>query len=89
MIILQLKIEYCSLNLHKTNRKKYYHQSSSQDGFSIYRYNSPKIPQRLGNNVDFPGDSLLKNSPADAGDDGSIPGLGRSLREGNGNSLLA
>ena len=26
-------------------------------------------------------------SPASAGDEGSIPGLGRSLGEGNGNSL--
>ena len=28
---------------------------------------------------------LVKNLPADAGDLGSIPGLGRSPREGNGN----
>ena len=30
---------------------------------------------------------LLKNSPAIAGDVGSIPGSGRSPREGNGNPL--
>jgi len=28
---------------------------------------------------------VVKNSPADAGDMGSIPGLGRSPGEGNGN----
>ena len=33
---------------------------------------------------DFPGGSLVKNPPANAGDSGSIPGLGRSLGEGNG-----
>ena len=33
----------------------------------------------------FPGGSLVKNSPASAGDMGSIPGLGRSPGEGNGN----
>ena len=30
---------------------------------------------------------MVKNSPANVGDMGSIPGLGRSLGEGNGNSL--
>ena len=42
---------------------------------------------------DFPGGSLVKNPPAnagkagDAGDAGSIPGSGRSSGGGNGNSL--
>ena len=31
----------------------------------------------------FPGGSAVKNPPANAGDLGSIPGLGRSLAEGN------
>ena len=38
----------------------------------------------------FPGDSMVKNLPAiaeDTGDMGSIPGLGRSPGEGNGNPL--
>ena len=35
----------------------------------------------------FPGDSVLKDPPANAGDAGSIPGLGRSSEEGNGNPL--
>ena len=30
---------------------------------------------------DFPGGSLVKNPPANAGDSGSIPGLGRSLEK--------
>ena len=34
------------------------------------------------------GGSMVKNLPANAGDAGSIPGLGRSPGEGNGNSLL-
>ena len=33
----------------------------------------------------FPGGSVVKNPPANAGDDGSIPGSGRSPGEGNGN----
>ena len=32
-----------------------------------------------------PGGSAVKNPPANAGDAGSIPGLGRSPGEGNGN----
>ena len=35
----------------------------------------------------FPGGSALKNSPANVRDVGSIPGLGRSPGEGNGNPL--
>ena len=35
----------------------------------------------------FPGGSVVKNPPANAGDVGSIPGLGRSPGEGNGNPL--
>ena len=35
----------------------------------------------------FPGGSVVKNPPANAGDMGSIPGLGRSPGEGNGNPL--
>ena len=32
-----------------------------------------------------PGDPVVKNPPANAGDKGLIPGLGRSPREENGN----
>ena len=35
----------------------------------------------------FPGDSAVKNPPADAKDAGSIPGSARSPGEGNGNLL--
>ena len=38
-------------------------------------------------NLDFPGGSDSKTSVYDAGDPGLIPGLGRSLGEGNGNPL--
>ena len=39
-----------------------------------------------GNNG-FPGGSVVKNPPANAGDSGSIPGSGRYPGEGNGNPL--
>ena len=35
----------------------------------------------------FPGGSVVKNLPANAGDMGLIPGSGRSPGEGNGNPL--
>ena len=37
--------------------------------------------------ISFPGDSVVKNLPANAGDTGSISRLGRSFGVGNGNSL--
>ena len=40
-----------------------------------------------GTIMDFSGGSVLKSSPADAGDSSSIPGLGRSPGEGHGNLL--
>ena len=36
----------------------------------------------------FPGDSVVKNPPANSGDVGSLLGLGRLPIVGNGNSLL-
>ena len=38
--------------------------------------------------VGFPGDSVVKNPPANAGDAGSIPVLGRAPGGGNSNPLL-
>ena len=38
-------------------------------------------------NVGFPGGSEVKASACNVGDPGSIPGLGRSPGEGNGNPL--
>ena len=35
----------------------------------------------------FPGGSEVKESASNAGEPGSIPGLGRSAGEGNGNPL--
>ena len=35
----------------------------------------------------FPGDSVVKNAPANTGDAGSIPGLGGSPGGDHGNSL--
>ena len=37
--------------------------------------------------VGFPGGLVVKSLPANAGDAGSIPGLGRTPGEGNGNPL--
>ena len=41
----------------------------------------------MGQTRGFLGGSVVKNPPANAGDTGSIPGLGRSPGVGNGNSL--
>ena len=44
--------------------------------------------QQYKKQVGFPGGSVVKNLPANARDTGLVPGLGRSLGEGNGNSVL-
>ena len=36
----------------------------------------------------FPGGSVVKNLPANAGDAGSVPGPGRSTGEQNGNPFM-
>ena len=48
---------------------------SETHGLCVYTY------------VGFPGSSVIKNLPANAEVKGSIPGLGRSPGEGNGNPL--
>ena len=47
----------------------------------------PLGPITLGAILSFPGGSVVKNLPANAGGVGFIPGLGRSLGEGNHNRL--
>ena len=46
--------------------------------------NNFAIPNK---HVGFPGGSVVKNLPANTGDMGTIPGLGRLPVEGNGNRL--
>ena len=65
------KISACSVNVPATVNTKGF--SSSLD--SLYEF------------LDFPDGSVVKNTPTNAGDMGSIPGSGRSLGEGNGNPL--
>ena len=45
------------------------------------------VMDKLKNYLGFPGGSVVKNPPANAGHLGSTPGSGRSLGEGNGNPL--
>ena len=50
----------------------------------------PFLNSHLKISLGFPGGSVVKNTPANAGDTGdagSVPGLGRSPEEGNGNPL--
>ena len=47
----------------------------------------PNIRLMVIDVLGFPGGSAIKNLPANVGDTGSIPGLGRSPGEGNDNPL--
>ena len=53
-----------------------------ENKFTVIKVGSDKL-----RNMGFPGDSVVKNPPANAGDVGLIPGLGRSPGGGNGNPL--
>ena len=48
---------------------------------------TPENSQQVSRNLGFHGDSDSKESAYNAGDQGSIPGLGRSLGERNSNLL--
>ena len=50
-------------------------------------YNKVKKKIHSYTRISFPGGSEVKASAWNAGDPGSIPGLGRSPGEGNGNPL--
>ena len=51
------------------------------------KYSKNKIQIIYNLTLGFPGDSEVKASACNVGDLGSIPGLGRSPGEGNGNPL--
>ena len=55
--------------------------------FSVVNRKQTNIFTSMDLIMGFPGDSVVKNPPANAGDTGLISGLGRSPREGNGNPL--
>ena len=59
--------------------------SFSDTVFKSYIYSLLELA--LGQREDFPGGSVIKNPPANAGDMALIPDFGRSLGEGNGNLL--
>ena len=69
---------YWTIGRNRGQWKKY-HEKTSLDQKSVYRY----FLVLLG----FPGGSEVKTSARNAGDPGSIPGSGRSPGEGNGNAL--
>ena len=52
-------------------------------------YNQPFLKRRIRTNylMGFPGGSVVKNLPANAGDSGSIPGSERHPGKGNVNPL--
>ena len=64
----------------ETNRKA--GLKCSQNTF-LGKYHLTRYLEEQG----FPGGSVIKNPPANEGDKDSIPGLERSLGEGNGNLL--
>ena len=63
---------------------------SNSISLPVSRNTNNPIKDCYNNILGFPSGSVVKNSPVNAGnirDTGSIPGLGRSPREENGNPL--
>ena len=57
--------------------RKFNYKSFIHVYFAITSENNKVVNQNLENR-DFPGGAVVKNPPANAGDTGSSPGLGRS-----------
>ena len=55
--------------------------------FRVIEHDDGNFPCLHTWGLGFPGGSVVKNLPANAGNAGSIPELGRFPGEGNGNSL--
>ena len=58
--------------------------SVSKKAIETESYNLLHIVKQL---TGLPCDSVVKNPPANEGDEGSVPGLGKVPGEGNGNPL--
>ena len=54
---------------------------------SLMNHNRKRVPVSQGCLLGFPGASVVKNLPANAGDLGLTSGTGRSPKGGNGNPL--
>ena len=75
---------------HRCREQIYGHQRGKERGGRNWETGIPTHTTDTTHKIDrgFPGGSVVKNPPANAGDlgdMGSIPGLGRSPRGGNGN----
>ena len=57
------------------------------EGWTAFIFRSSKSTCSIGVSIGFLGDSVVKNPPTNAGDLGSVPGLGKSPRGGKGNPL--
>ena len=70
--------------------KRHPEQSFAKKDEKFWEGEIMKLPEKWQKVVEqksFPGGSGVKNPPANAGDEGLIPGLGRFSREGKGNPL--
>ena len=77
---INLGLTQCSSPFQKPRFEKTSFTVPHKRHVCIWRYPGAHWPL-----TGFPGGSVAKNSPANARDAGSIPGLGRSPGEGNGN----
>ena len=68
------------------NNKDLLYSTENHTQYLVIIYNR-KEPEKVYINMGFPGGSDSQESACSAGDQGSMPGSGRSPGEGNGNLL--
>ena len=73
--------------IHRTNFSLYFLNLYLVGGVFFECFCFPLVLLRCNKHTGFPGSSTSKESTCNAGDLGSIPGLGRSPGEGNGHPL--
>ena len=77
----------CPLNQPQNKQPASFSAKFFSWGWRTFSWFSLPSQVAQGRKWGFPGGSEVKNSPANAGDTGLIPGSGRFPGEGNGNPL--
>ena len=86
---LDSRIQFCPVDVFVISGP-FFQAASVTHFFFMLSINSPSEPKALHTFLfqsNFPGGSVVKNMPANAGDTGLILGSGRFPGEGNGNTL--
>ena len=77
-MLMRISVSLCALGEINFSASQFFPYIKSKHGDNTYLVKT---------SMDFPGGTVVKNSPASSGDAGSIPESGRSPGVGNGHPL--